>query len=607
MKNMMLLVIALFLLNFPAIAQLSGGGEANPELKTNFSALKKWQDMRFGMFIHWGPVSLRGTEISWSRGREIPIEEYDNLYREFNPVLFNAAEWVNTARQAGMKYLIITSKHHDGFCLWDSKYTDYDIMATPFRRDILRELAEECERQGILFGTYYSIADWHHPDYTTRYGGDPRPVEQSDMNRYVRYLKNQVKELIENYGTNILWFDGQWESAWTHQMGMDLYRYIRELRDDILINDRVDKGHHGKKGMNISGKFAGDFGTPEQRIGAFDPDHAWESCITLCRQWAWKPNDRLKSRRQCIQTLARTAGGGGNLLLNVGPMLDGRIEQRQVDRLKEMGQWLTRYGESIYGTRGGPYRPTDWMVSTRKTDKIYLHLFTLPQTELVLPELAGYRVISAQVLSGQKLNVRQRNGMIVISLPQQPIDEDDTVIVLQLDKETATIEPVEVPENILRGVLASNIRLLTDVSPKYPADGIETLTDNIRGTLSYSDGRWLGFEGTDFVAVIDFGQEKTVAKLSLTFLQDQNAWIFLPEKVTLLQSSDGRTFAPIDSRQFPADVKDDAVIIEPVEFSFKNLKIRYLKIVAENVGTCPQWHKGAGGKAWLFVDEIVVE
>ena len=206
------LIFILIFINGSNAQQIGGGGEANPDLKTNLESLKKWQDMKFGMFIHWGPVSLRGTEIGWSRGRNIPIEEYDNLYKEFNPVLFDACEWIQAAKNAGMKYFVITSKHHDGFSLWDSKFTEYDIMSTPFKKDVLDELSQECKRQGIMFCTYYSIADWYHPDYTTRYGGDPRPVEVSDMNKYVVFQKNQIKELVMNYNTKILWFDGYWES-----------------------------------------------------------------------------------------------------------------------------------------------------------------------------------------------------------------------------------------------------------------------------------------------------------------------------------------------------------------------------------------------------------
>jgi len=421
-----------------------GGGEANADLKTNMNSLKEWQDLKFGLFVHWGPVSLRGTEIGWSRGRDVPIDEYDNLYKDFNPVLFDAEKWVGMIKAAGMKYMIITSKHHDGFCIWDSEFTEHDIMSSPFKRDILKELSDECKRQGILFGTYHSIADWHHPHYATRYGGDPRPVEDSDMELYVDYLKNQVNELIVKYDTDILWFDGEWEDAWTHEYGMDLYAYIRELKNDILINNRIDKGRQGMMGMTESSKFAGDFGTPEQEIGAFHPDVPWESCITICKQWAWKPNDEMKSMKECIQTLARTVGGGGNLLLNVGPMLDGRIEQRQIDRLVEMGSWLEINGESIYGTNAGPFKPTDWMVSTQKDKRIYVHLFTLPESQLVLPALNKTKILTAKLLDGNELTFKQTKENVSINLPEEKVDTINTVVVLELNKEAASLEFMEV-------------------------------------------------------------------------------------------------------------------------------------------------------------------
>jgi alpha-L-fucosidase len=419
-----------------------GGGEANPDLRTNSESLKKWQDLKFGLFVHWGPVSLRGSEIGWSRGREVPIGEYDNLYKDFNPVLFDAEKWVRMIKSAGMKYLIITSKHHDGFAIWDSQYTDYDIMSSPFKRDILKELSDECKRQGILFGTYHSIADWHHPHYTTRYGGDPRPIEESDMKIYVEYLKNQVRELIQKYDTDILWFDGEWEDAWTHEDGMELYKYIRELKNDILINNRIDKGRQGMMGMTKSAEYAGDFATPEQEIGAFHPDIPWESCITICKQWAWKPNDEMKSLEECIQTLARTVGGGGNLLLNVGPMLDGRIEQRQIDRLVEMGSWLETNGESIYGTAGGPFKPTDSMVSTHKDNRIFIHLFTFPESQLVLPGLNKTKILSAKLLNGSELKFKRTKENVSINLPGEPVDTINTVIILELNKEAASLEPM---------------------------------------------------------------------------------------------------------------------------------------------------------------------
>ena len=410
-------------------------------LETNKESLKNWQDLRFGMFIHWGPVSLRGTEIGWSRGVQVPIEDYDVLYKEFDPVLFNAHDWVKTAKDAGMKYIIMVTKHHDGFCLWPSEYTDYNISSTPYKKDILKQLSDECQKQGILFGTYYSVLDWHHPDYTTRHGNDPRPVENSDMPKYIEYMYKQLEELVNNYHTKILWFDGEWEKSWTHEEGIKLYKYCRSLDNEVLINNRVDKGRKGMQGMSKSG-FAGDFGTPEQEIGDFT-SMPWESCITICNQWAWKPNDKMKSLKELIHTLALTAGGNGNLLLNVGPMLDGRIEQRQTDRLKQMGDWLKVYGESIYNTKGGPYIPTEKLASTYHKDKVYLHLLKWPEKTFSIPEIKGYKVTKVRILNGQAIPFQKDKKHIILELPENPPDSNDTVIEMELNKELTVIEPIK--------------------------------------------------------------------------------------------------------------------------------------------------------------------
>ena len=231
MKNFLLL----FLASFFCLTAFADGGKKDPEIKTNQKALKEFQDMKFGMFVHWGPVSLRGTEIGWSRGKEIPEAEYDQLYKEFNPVLFNADEWIKTLKDAGMKYLVITAKHHDGFCLWDSKYTDYDMAATPFKRDVLRELADACKNQGISFGTYYSVCDWYHPDFPLGSPGGRTKKANPNLDRYVQYLRNQVTELIQNYGPlSTIWFDVPQEVDPNH--GIPTVKMIYDLQPDILIS-----------------------------------------------------------------------------------------------------------------------------------------------------------------------------------------------------------------------------------------------------------------------------------------------------------------------------------------------------------------------------------
>ena len=445
-----------------SLKQVQTAGVKKPAdfVRTTEKDLQWWRDARFGLFIHWGPVSLKGTEIGWSRGREIPIEVYDNLYKDFNPVKFNAAEWVRIAKAAGTKYIVITSKHHDGFAIFDSKYTDYDITSTPFKRDVLKELARECKKQNIKLCFYHSIIDWHHPDYLPRGAGDMRPAEGAVFERYVTYMKNQLSELLTNYGPiGILWFDGEWDPTWTPEQGEALYAYVKSLQPHIIINNRVGKGRAGMEGITQAGQFPGDYDTPEQQIGKFNIDRPWETCMTICQQWAWKPDDRLKPLKECIHTLVRAAGGDGNLLLNVGPMPDGRIEQRQADRLKEMGDWLKKYGESIYKTRGGPFKPGSWGASTYKNKTVYIHILNWSNDVIVLPPIPK-KIIKTSVLTGGAATIKQTNESIEISLPKDFRHELDTIVALHLDGQVDDIVPCDVPAaslNTGKKATASNI------------------------------------------------------------------------------------------------------------------------------------------------------
>ncbi len=406
--------------------------------------LKDFQDMKFGMFVHWGPVSLKGTEIGWSRGSEVPVQEYDNLYKQFDPVNFDAGEWIKTLKEAGMKYFVITTRHHDGFSLWPTEYSDYNISSTPYKKDVLMELKNACDKYGIVFGTYYSICDWHHPLYPLGSPGGKTKKATGDMEKYIPYVKGQTKELIEKYNTKILWFDGEWEEPWTHEMGLDFYNYLKGLDNNVLINNRVDKGRKGMEGITISDEYAGDFATPEQRVGTYDVEHPWESCITICNQWSWKPNDEMKSLQDCLFTLLKTVGGGGNLLLNVGPMPDGRIEPRQVERLKEIGKWLKKYGESVYGTTGGPYKPTDWLTSTRKGNTIYINLLNFSKNEVELPFPFDSEIKSCKILNGKKLDFERNGNKLHIRLPGNSPNELVSVLKIDVNSDVKNFEPVQV-------------------------------------------------------------------------------------------------------------------------------------------------------------------
>lgn len=399
-------------------------------------SLAKWQSMRLGMFIHWAPVSLKGTEIGWSRGKEVPREEYDRLYEQFNPTLFDADEWVRIAKNAGMRYVVITSKHHDGFCIWDSQFTDYDIMSTPFKRDILAELSAACRKAGLAFGTYHSILDWYQPDYNTidAQGGPgyALPAGQTpNMDRYVEYMQNQLREIVTKYGPlHTMWFDGEWETPWTVERGWALLNFCRELDPKMLVNNRVGKGREGMEGVTKPDFAPGDYDTPEQQVGAYNDKRPWETCMTICKQWSWKPEDKLKSLKECIDILVQTAGGDGNLLLNVGPMPDGRIEPRQVERLTEIGAWLKKNGSSIYGTRGGPFRPDTCGCSTHKDDTIYVHVLRWRGNGLTLPSLDD-PVQSATLMDGTPVSFEQDAAGIRCDVPAKQRDAIDTIIVLK--------------------------------------------------------------------------------------------------------------------------------------------------------------------------------
>lgn len=407
-----------------------------PVMGTSEKTMDGFMDLRFGMFIHWGPVTLRGTEIGWSRGHQVPVKDYDNLYKEFDPVLFNADKWVKAAKSSGMKYLVTTAKHHDGFCLWPSAYTDYDIASTPFNKDVVGALAEACRKQGIKFCIYYSVLDWYHPEYPLTHLKDSAVVPDADMAKYIIYMKNQLKELITRYHPYMLWFDGNWEKPWTRTEAVNMYNYIKKLDPDVIINNRLNAGGNHK---TLTDSTVGDFATPEQVVGTINMEDPWESCITLGTQWSWKPNDKLKSVRKCIDILAGTAGGNGNLLLNVSPMFDGRMEIRTIDTLKEIGKWMKKYGDAIYNTKGGPYIPNKQYTATRKGNEINIFLIE-PKTGLfILSPIPGCKVLNAHFMGGEKVNFSQDEKGIHIKLPVKMPNNKCNVIVLEMNKNVEDI------------------------------------------------------------------------------------------------------------------------------------------------------------------------
>jgi len=416
-----------------------------------------WRQARFGMFIHWGLYAVpagewKGEKVpgigEWIMERaKIPVAEYEQLAKQFNPVKFDAEEWVQIAKNAGMKYIVITSKHHDGFCLWDSKYTDYDVMdATPFKRDILAELAAECKKQGIRLCFYHSIMDWHHPDAQAPFYPNYNDTNKSNPNfdRYVEYyLKGQLKELVQNYGPlGIMWFDGEWIKDWTREMGWNMFEYCLNLQPDTIVNNRVGNGRQGMRGLSKSDEFAGDYGTPEQEIPATGlPGVDWETCMTMNDTWGFKSyDDNWKSSEDLLHKLVDIASKGGNFLLNVGPTAEGLIPAPSVERLAAIGEWMKVNSESIYGTSASPLGEVPWGRCTAKPGKLYLHVFDWPANGKL--EVTGIKnkVKKAYLLADKKqakLHVmcvmRAGSEKVVITVPSRAADPINTVIVLEIE------------------------------------------------------------------------------------------------------------------------------------------------------------------------------
>lgn len=400
---------------------------------------------RLGMFIHWGLYAVPAGEWNGKQigglgewimtGARIPVADYETLVQRFDPVKFDARAWVRAAKDAGMKYIVITSKHHDGFCLFDAHNSNYTVMATPFKRDILKELSAACKEAGIRLCFYYSIMDWHHPDYLPRREWDTRPVAGADYDRYVAYMKAQLKQLIEEYHPGILWFDGEWESTWTHERGLDLYRYVRSLDPTIIVNNRVDKGRQGMAGLTAGEQFAGDYGTPEQEVPSTGiPGVDWESCITINDTWGYKKNDHnWKSASDLIRMAIDIASKGGNLLLNVGPTDEGVFPDAILDRLKAMGRWMRVNGESIYGTTASPFPKPTWGRATAKGGTIYLHVFDWPSDGVLKTPPLSRTVVSASLLAAPKTRLAVENGAdgVTVHVPAAAPDPIATVIVLR--------------------------------------------------------------------------------------------------------------------------------------------------------------------------------
>lgn len=418
------------------------------------SRIAWWRAARFGMFIHWGVYSIpgRGEWVQWNE--QIPVSQYAKLADQFHPEHFDPNAWAALARDGGMKYMVLTARHHDGFALFDDPESNFTAMKSAAHRDLVAEYVQAVRKAGLRVGLYYSPLDWRFPGFF--FPGIYRDSADQLRAQYQR----QINELASHYGKlDILWFDGggdewlgfgglEWDggSGWkTRPKNMpytgsfdwhdaETVSHLRQLQPDIIINDRT----------NAPADFRSREG--DGALGAFENRYPWELCTTITEgAWGYQPNAKVKPLAQLIHLLVGAAGRDGNLLLNVGPRPDGEIDPAQAERVREIGHWLSINGESIYDTRGGPWLPGAYGVTTHKGRFVYVHLLRAPQgNELVLPALP-IRVMSASLLHGSQLQIAQSGHDLKISVPAASVDSMDTVLKLELEQPwtTSAVVPVE--------------------------------------------------------------------------------------------------------------------------------------------------------------------
>lgn len=444
MKKILLasLVAALILSN-PSFTKAQSYAPSADNLR-----MRKWFDSaRFGLFIHWGAFSVLGDGEWVMNNRNIRVPEYTRLITIFNPEQFNAQQWVAAAKNAGMQYITLITRHHDGFSIWDTQQSDWKITRTSWGKDALKQMADECHRQGIKLFVYYSLLDWYRTDYqyeTGRTGHGTGRTQKSDWPHYIAFMKAQLTELLTNYGEiNGVWFDGFWD-----QLGSDtakdqpshvdwhiteIYELIHRLQPQCLVGNN----HHQTP---LSGE---DFQMFEKDLpgdnttgfgGAAISKLPLETCETINDSWGFNITDRnYKSEKTLVRLLVKDAGYGANLLLNIGPMPNGVIQPEFVDRLNAMGSWLKKYGPTVYGTSAGFQKPGDWGAITEKGNKVYLHIFKPTGDRFFLQ--VPYSVKSAKLYAGNSLAFQSlQDHYVMIDMKSVQPDPIDTIVELEVVK-----------------------------------------------------------------------------------------------------------------------------------------------------------------------------
>lgn len=429
-----------------ATQKLCGVPQLQESPKQRDERMRWFRDAKFGMFIHWGPCSVGQKEIGWGREGNRPWDinrlgprqddpGYDSYYREFNPTNYDPGAWVKFAKDSGMKYMVLITKHHDGFSMFDTKLSPYNIMNTPYGKDIVRMFVEACRRHDMKCGLYYSTRDWYHPDYLV-----------GDNKKYDQWYRDQIEELLTKYGKiDMMWFDHVGGRDWGRWKFDELFAMMYRLQPHLLVNNRAAKfcgpktpEDRGPSSVEIVKMTEGDFYTPEGRIGSMDIEKDWESCIHVGKGWSYRGEDGFKGPEECICMLVSCVTGGGNLLLNFGPRPDGTFTDGEAAVARAAGEWLGKYGDAIYGTRGGPYRNGPWGGCCHKENRLFLFLYDWPAAGPLSFDPMPRRVLSARTLEGAPVIFHQDAHRLEVDVPHDLRVLPVTVIELTLDQ---AIEP----------------------------------------------------------------------------------------------------------------------------------------------------------------------
>jgi alpha-L-fucosidase len=482
--------------------------------KERTARLQWFRDSKFGMFIHWGPCAIGEKEIGWGRDGNRPWDinlrgprtddrEYDNYYKQFNPVKYDPDAWVKFAKESGMHYMVLITKHHDGFAMFDTKLSDYNIMNTPYGKDIVKGFVDACHKHGMKCGLYYSTRDWYHPDYLV-----------GDNKKYDEWYMGQVEELLTNYGKiDIMWYDHVGGRDWSKWRFDKLFAMMYRLQPGMLVNNRaarfcgpVSPGDQGPSSPEFERMCQGDYDTPEGRIGTINIASDWESCIHVGKGWSYRGEDGFKGPEECIRMLVSCTTGGGNLLLNFGPRADGTFTDGESAVARATGAFLKRYGEAIYGTRGGPYKNGPWGGSCHKGNKLYLFIYEWPHHGPLKFDPMPRKVLSARTMDGGPVAIQQDAHELHVSVASEHRVEPVTIIELTID---AAIEP---------GTLFGIARMITTSMTEYGHNLSENASMGL-SSMSHHD------KPEDHLSL--FKGERSERGFAFHTEPDENPWVLI--------------------------------------------------------------------------------